>query len=251
MIRTIPLCAVLALTLTACADDGGPFDAPAPRSFEEVFSLALPEFRPLTAPVRAVAEPAAATTAANYSYDSSEIPPAFQALMAEGWLITQPSKADAGFHPEEGVAFGTAYGRSKGNYYQNLVTVTLRRNGSNVATITGETSEWSGLHLPVGSWGEPATAHIGAREDCGNEVFASSRHEAELRLLPAFKLFALMAEVGTDSDGDAQPACRNGGNGAGADESWYICYWEDVYDGYGEFIRRDDLGCIPLNVNMS
>jgi hypothetical protein len=251
MSRTIPWLALLLAATTACSEGDGPVDVPIGRGVDDAFTMTLPAFRPLTVTSNEPATPNLEPVAASQIIDPALIPDDFRARMQQGMLTTRSSWADAGIAADHEVAYGMAYGTSRGNYYRNSVQVTLRYNGSTVASVPGEESEWSFLHLPVGSWGMPAAASIGVGGTCGHEVFVSSRHEAELRLIAALKLFTLLAETTTSSDSHRQPPCAVGGQGGGSDESeqWYICYWVDVYDAQGSFLYRQDLGCEAINAS--
>ena len=253
MSRTTPWLALLLVATAACSEGDGPVDVPFDGAFDEAFTLTLPQFRPLVVASNTEEAPPVEAAAASAILDPSEIPADFQQLMQSGMLITEPSWADAGFASDHEVAFGMAYGKSKGNFYRNSVTTTLRYNGSNVATAPGEEAEWSYFHLPFGSWGEPAVARVGFTGTCGHEVHVTSRHEAELRLVASLKLFTLLSQVSTNTDYAAQPPCSGGNNpnggGGGDDEQWYICYWVDVYDANGDFLYRQDLGCEGINVS--
>ena len=251
MSRTTPWLALLLVATAACSEGDGPVDVPFDRPFDEAFTMALPNFRPLVVAANTDKTPPVETAAASAVLDPADIPPEFLQLMQSGSLIAVPSSADAGFQTDHDVAFGMAYGKSRGNYYRNSVTTMLRYNGAHVATVPGEESEWSFFHLPFGPWGEPAVARVGFTGSCGHEVHVTSRHEAQLRLVASMKMFTLIEQVSTNTDFAAQPPC-SGGNSAGGggvgDEQWYICYWVDHYDANGDFLYRQDLGCQDFNM---
>lgn len=251
MSRTTPWLALLLVATAACSEGDGPVDVPFGRSYDDVFAMALPAFRPLTVPNTEPAPPPGTTIAASAVLDPSEIPPEFQERM-QGALVTVPSWAEAGVATDHEVAYGMGHGRSRGNYYKNSVITMLRYRGSHVATVNGEASEWSFLHLPITDWGESAVANIGVTGTCGHEVNAQSRHEAELRLLASTRLFTILSATSSGSADFAQSACNgpgnNGGGGGGAEGEWYICYWVDHYDHEGNFLYRQDLGCTGINV---
>ncbi|MCU0616874.1 MAG: hypothetical protein MUD17_07330 [Gemmatimonadaceae bacterium] len=249
MSRTTPWLALLLVATTACSDGEGLVDTPLNRQFDEAFTMSLPAFRPLTVPTSETAPPPGTTLAASSMLDPSEIPPEYQERM-QGGLITVRSWADAGFASDHDVAYGMGYGRSRGNYYRNHVRTVLRYRGSHVASVEAEESEWSFVRLPVFDWGETAVANIGVTSECGHQVDALSRHEAELRLLAPTRLFTILQESSSGSATAAQPACSSGGGsgGSGSEGEWYICYWIDHYDSEGNFIFRQDLGCTGINM---
>jgi hypothetical protein len=250
MSRTAPWLALLLVATTACSDGEGLVDTPLNRQFDEAFTMSLPAFRPLTVPTSETAPPPGTTVAASSMLDPSEIPPEYQERMQSA-LVTVSSWADAGVATDHDVAYGMAYGRSRGNYYRNTVTTTVRYRGSHVASVDSEESEWSFFRLPVFDWGETAVARIGVTGDCGHEVHVRSRHEAELRLLASTRMFTLLSSVTSGTSSFIQPPCTAGGGGSGGSGSegeWYICYWIDHYDSEGNFIFRQDLGCTGINM---
>lgn len=252
MSRTTPWLALLLVATAACSEGDGPVDVPFNGAFDEAFTMSLPTFRPLVVAANTDKAPPVETAAASAVLNPADIPPDFQQLMRRGSLVAEYSRADAGFQTDHDVAFGMAYGKSRGNYYRNAVTTMLRYNGAHVATVPGEESEWSFFHLPFTPWGETAVARVGFTGSCGHEVHVTSRHEAELRLIASMKMFTLMAHTSSGSASDAQPPCSGGNNpnggGGGDDEQWYLCYWVDHYDANGDFLYRQDLGCQGINV---
>lgn len=249
MSRITPWLALLLVATAACSEGAGPVDVPFGRSYDDVFAMALPAFRPLTVPSTEPAPPPGTTIAASAVLDPSEIPPEFQERM-QTMIVTMPSRAEAGIASDHEVAYGMAHGRSRGNYYKNSVTTMLRYRGSQVATVAGEESEWSFFHLPFSDWGESAVANIGVTGSCGHEVTVQSRHEAELRLLAATRLFTLLSSTSSGTDSYLQPPCNGQGShgGGGSEGEWYICYWIDHYDHEGNFLFRQDLGCTGINM---
>lgn len=249
MSRTTPWLALLLVATAACSDGDGPVETPLSRPFDDAFTMAIPALRQLTvAPDQTALPPGTTEAAASEMLDPSEIPEEYQDRLRSS-IVTVSSWADAGIANDHEVAYGMAYGRSRGNFYRNVVSTTLRYRGSTIATVTAEESDWSFFRLPVHDWGETALARIGVTGNCGHEVHVTSRHEAELRLLASTRIFVLASSVTSNTDSYIQPACSGGGGaGGGLDEEWYICYWIDHYDSNGEFLFRQDLGCSEINV---
>lgn len=52
-------------------------------------------------------------------------------------------------------------------------------------------------------------------------------------------------------DYESTPACGSSGSGSGSggseQDEWYICYYYDYYDAWGNYLYRQYTGCVPLN----
>ncbi len=242
--------ALLLVAAAACSEGGSPVDTP----WERTFDIAVPTFRQLT-PVssEAVESQPVDTVAASYSYSPTDLPVGYSQVLAAGRLITEASSADAGFHSDYSAAFGQALGRSRGSYYKNTATLTLRYQGADIAQKTGETMESCLCAHFWAPWGQIANVTIGFQGDCGHLANVTSRHDAKLQFSWLGGMITLMAEENTDNAFAHQPPCgvSSGDNGgSGSDEDWYICFWEDVYSETGVFLRRVELGCSPYNGNV-
>jgi hypothetical protein len=220
--------------------------------WERAFDVSLPRFRQLSLTPTAESSAPATTPVNAYSYSTDELPADYAELLARGTLIAQASSADAGFHSDHSVAFGQALGTSRGSYYKNQVQMRLRYRGQQVGEQTGEMTESCLCAHLWAPWGEIANVTMGIGGECGHGVDVSSRHDARLEFgLPGKASWTLLAESGTSTANASQPPCAVGGvsGGTAGDEQWYICYWEDYFDHRGDFVRRADLGCRPINLD--
>lgn len=241
--------ALLLVAAAACSEGSSPVDTPWERSFD----IAVPTFRQLVATPETVESEQVDSVAASYSYNPDELPSGYAQLIASGGLITEESSADAGFHSDHMVAYGQAYGRSRGSYYKNSVRLRLWFGQTHVAEATGE--EWDSCNCAhfFTPWGEIANATIPVGTSCGHMALAESRHDAKLEFNTGTRVIPFLARSGTGSQHAFQPSCGFGSTegGGGHDDEWYICYWEDWYDENGRFMRRVELGCTPYNGHVS
>ncbi len=240
--------ALLLVAAAACSSDGvGPVDMP----WERAFDMPLPRFRQLSLTPTDEARPAADTLAAAASYSIDDLPSDYAELLSRGTLIAEGSSADAGFHTDHKVAFGQALGTSRGSYYRNEVKLRLRYAGQQIAEDVGfATDHCNCLHLR-NPWGEIANVTLSFVGECGHGVDASARHDARLEFTyPGKAPWTLLAQSESSTAHASQPPCAVGssGGGSGTDGEWYLCYWEDYYDHNGDFVRRVDLGCMPINM---
>lgn len=256
--------AALFLAVTACSDS---VSAPALEIGADLspnLELSLPKLRPLASvPVDSSRNLARSTDVSRFrpsafysddDFDSdSEIPIEYKNAAFRS-LITRLD-VDVGFIPEERVAFAQVIGESMGSFYKNHVVLKIRYGNSQVGQNEATESE-SCLcaHLLV-PWGRTANTTVPITGVCGHNASATGTHDARLEFLTkALKLLRLTDDVGTTTGSAFQPACApeqdNGGGGGGGgteeDDQWYLCYWEDYYDITGEFIRRKELGCVPI-----
>lgn len=251
MIKRLILPVAALLLTSACQTDSA---APQWIDLPANLNLGLPQLRQLTeARPRDMSEepqPATPGMLASMQIEGEELPDEYEQVMGAARLISDPAQADAAFLPSHGVVYGQALGTSKGSFYENFVRLQLRRGGTFISEISEDESESCNCAHLFNPWGRTANVTIAVAGDCGLSASAYAKHKARLEWTTASgRVFTLLTDSDAGSHHASQPSCPPVQPGGGADpDGYYICYWEDFYDAYGNFSHRIDLGCMPLNV---
>lgn len=257
--------AALLIAVTACSDTvSSPVTESAPDLSPDL-ELVMPNFRPLaTQPIDSSFHLASNSIKSgaptfgiqgdgyegNGSYGDPEIPDDYLRA-ATGALISR-LEIDVGFMNDANVAFAQVIGESTGSFYKNHVLLKVRYGNTQVGENSATESESClCLHLFT-PWGRTVDTTVPVTGTCGHNSSATGTHEARLDFLnTGWELLNLASDKRSTSGVASQPECpKSGGSGSSngfEDDEWYLCFWEDYYDSTGEFIRRQDLGCMPLN----
>ena len=221
-------------------------------------NLGLPQFRQLSnaSPHVSAEAPRPATSAMLASMGDGgepQLPPDYLEVLAQGWLMADPSQAEARFLPADRLVYGQALGTSIGSFYRNTVLLRVFRDGSQISERTEDETQSCNCSHWRNPWGRTASTTIAVAGSCGLAASAYAKHVARLDFTSVTgTVFNLLSDSDNASDHDVQPDCPvhdyggGGPDGIEGDE-WYICYWVDYYSVYGEFLFREDLGCELLS----
>ena len=254
------LAALLAAATTACSDATLPDAPPATEALSPDLAMSLPELRQLVELTPAVYRSPEADgpqrTPEGLAYvveHEDEVPQEYLDAMS-GNLITR-ADLDIGFMSDANVAFAQYIAESRGSSYTNHLELKVKYGSTQIgmnADVESEACLCAHLFTP---WGRTSSVTVPVEGNCGHLAEAKGTIDAELGFMtPSIKWLRLAFDKTTSSDHDRQPECANnpsdspGGPGDGNEEDWYLCYWEDYYDGNGEFLRRQDLGCVELDL---
>ncbi len=246
MTRYFARLALFVVAASACSDGTSPVDLPVDRPFD----FSLPSLRQLSpayegsndTPISASGSSGA--TASSYTLDN--LPPEWQAVIGGGILITQYPTIGIGFYDDVNEAFAHGEAKSIGNSYRSTLNFRVGIDGQQIGQNTSYKAETNLIRLPF-EWGDDTFTKVRTHGQCGHYGDADLSHEANLFIGLPSKMFAILSQSGNATAMESQRACPVHNGGGGADESeWYICYWEDLYDYRGVFMRRIELGCEPF-----
>ncbi|MGH7720029.1 MAG: hypothetical protein ACREON_14455 [Gemmatimonadaceae bacterium] len=176
---------------------------------------------------------------------TDEIPPELEHQQA--WI--ERYYTVAGFTGDAQQAYGTAVMSYFANNAEQTVDLRLRYNGSEVASTTGITGD---SYLFPWRRSMYTQASLGISEACGHMVDATSKHRVWDEFITSNQgALSWGSETRSSYAGDSQSPClRTGGGGEGGgwgDQTWYICYYYDWFDYFGNFLYREWVYCVPLN----
>jgi hypothetical protein len=249
---------LLLLAATACTESAAPeFTEPVANVTADL-ELALPALRQLVGPSTTEhayditnAEPLSANGVAYSVINPDEIPQEY--LDAAAGPLIRRLEVDVGFMDDVNVAYAQSIMESTGSYYKNHVGLNVYYGNTRVGSSDAEVEESCLCAHLFSPWGQIVSTTVSLSGNCGHRADAYGKGTASLDFMtPVLKPIRLGFEVQAASNSKSQQACPTSSTpgssgGAGGDDEWYICYWEDYYDANGDFIRRQDLGCAPIN----
>lgn len=252
---------LLLLAVTACSDSVPAGSVPVGEQLSPDLSVSLPQLRQLVELTPAIHQtdghdgPRYTPEGQAYAFgNSGEIPQEYLDAMSRG-LITR-TDLDVGFMDDVNMAYAQFIALSRGSSYRNHLVLKVKMGGTQIGTnedVEAESCLCAHLLYP---WGKTTSVTVPVEGNCGHLAEATGTLSTTLGLMLASMNFVqLSADTRTDLAHNRQQECGGGGSnqpGGGGnpdDELWYICYWEDVFDYNGDFIRRQDLGCQELNAD--
>ena len=251
---TLRLCAGLLLLLSgACREAVAPEYPPFGDAGSSDMELDLPALRQLSSNTPTFTQASrtdSSETTPNTFATLQDVPPMLTNI-GDGALITR-LEVDVGFMSDSETAYAQVIGESRGSSYRNHILLSVKYGNTKVGENEGYAEESClCLHL-FEPWGETASTTVSISGACGHIAEATGSHSARADfLLPDLKILQALRDVRTANASKRQAACPpTSGDGLGGsptgDEDWYLCYWEDTYDAYGNFVQRRDLGCQPI-----
>lgn len=247
MLHRSLLIGILAIGVAACSDDAPSAMSPVDGGNDRSFSF----------PVPVIVEPNTRDQGTSSEIDWSKLShtptAALDSAQAYGSDLITELVVEAGFTDFEDIAYAGTHARSTGHYLRTVANLTLRKDGSVIGTVSQPATDARLINLPIFLLHASAMATLPVTGQCGHTVSNAGVAHAEVRFWDGDRVTATEEDEDSENDHASQPACppRGSGGGGSGDEQWYICTYNDWYDVWGNFLYREETGCMPIDTPMT